>query len=56
METIGSFEAKTHLPQLLERAAGEKNSPSPSTASRWPGWCPLFLPRPSPISGLPSRP
>jgi prevent-host-death family protein len=21
METIGSFEAKTHLPQLLERAA-----------------------------------
>ncbi len=24
METVGSFEAKTHLPQLLERAAREE--------------------------------
>jgi hypothetical protein len=28
MESVGSFEAKTHLPQLLERVAKGKN-PSP---------------------------
>jgi antitoxin (DNA-binding transcriptional repressor) of toxin-antitoxin stability system len=33
METVGSFEAKTHLPQLLERVTqGEEFIPAPSLA------------------------
>jgi hypothetical protein len=37
MESVGSFEAKTHLPQLWSEWPRARNSPSPSTASPWPG-------------------
>jgi len=35
---VGAYDAKTHLPALLERVAVARRSPLPNTARRWPGW------------------
>ena len=35
MPEIGAFEAKTHLPRLLQRVQAVNDSSSPSTIARW---------------------
>ena len=55
MENVGSFQAKTHLPQLLERVAKGEEFTITKHGKPVARWCPPSRPNPSPTCGRSSR-
>ena len=55
MESVGSFEAKTHLPQLLERVAQGEEFTITKHGKPVARLVPASPPRPSPTCGKSSR-
>ena len=55
METVGSFEAKTHLPQLLERAAKGEEFTVPKHGKPVARLVPPLATSHPPTCGLPLR-